>query len=395
MIAEAIQAPDLVTSRWPRSASELRAVRIRAERKMRLHRRLDRAGQLLPLIAARYPSFVYPGLGLARDVVPIFVQHELLASEFERTLEYLSRNGYRTITCNEFVRLTSTGGATGKEVMLTFDDGLRWMYDEALPLLKRYDCRAVSFVCPGLIEDHHGRGDDASSGLCTWEQLREMVDTGLVNVQCHGLRHARVWTSPTVIGLLGPQAEHVVRAERLLPAFRRRTDSGAKTATRPSFGAPIHPHRPALQSSRRFDDPEFTERCLTYAIRYGERFHNHPAWRSGAFAPSGRWITGKERAAEMRDALIEARKLLADRLSPTCAEHFAWPWWQGCAMAQWAVREAGFETTFCGPAAYRYGHRTESVKPHSIPRLSLDWHRRLPGNGRESFGTIVRRKLRE
>ena len=98
---------------------------------------------------------------------------------------------------------------------------------------------------------------------------------------------------------------------------------------------------------------------------------------------------------EMRDALIEARRLLTNHLSPRCAKHFAWPWWQGCAMARWAVRQAGFETAFCGPAAYAYGHRTGSIKPRSIPRMSLDWHRRLPGNGRDSFGTIVRKKLRE
>jgi hypothetical protein len=365
---------------------------------MRLHRTMDRLVQIRPLLTGCYPSFVYPGVDRRPDVVPIFVQHELNLETFKETLEYLHRNGYRTLHCDELAGLMSDGQGTGNEVMLTFDDGLRWLYEVAFPVLKQFDVKVVAFVCPGLIEDHHGRGEDPDSNLCTWAQLSEMIESGLVDVQCHGLRHARVWVSPDVIGFLTARSRHVVRDERLMPAFRRNAFGNGSTPRCPTPGAPVRPHRPALRSPRRFDDAALAERCMLAIDRYGPRFYENVDWlkghQTGELGATGRWVEGEERAYEMLDALVQARHLLEDHLSPASARHFAWPWWRGCAMAEWAVREAGFRTAFGGPDAYRFRQRTTSLDPYAIPRMSLDWHARLPGIGRKTFAGLIGRKLR-
>ena len=387
-----------VASVLPGSRSDVRSARARARRGMRRERLLARMGQLRPLATAAYPSFVYRTRPTPRGAVPVFVEHQLDTRAFEECLSFLSNGGYRTITCDERLSRVNEKSATTMEIVLTFDDGFKWIYESAFPLCKKYDQRIVCFVCPGLIDDHCEGARVATSDLCTWDELSEMAASGLVDVQCHGLRHARVWTDPAVIGFLTDESDWVVCNERMIPARRRRGDTHADRPTPISVGTPIHRHKPAFQAPRRFDDPACGERIMSIARQYGTDFLNDPAFyrsvaRRQAVRNTGRWITGAERSSEMFDALVKARRTLETRLSAASGRHLAWPWWNGCAMARDAARRVGFESVFCGPSAFtrkqaRLANRME------VPRLSLDWHERLPGPSRVALWEIALRKLR-
>src|SRR5579859_4962479 len=89
----------------------------------------------------RYPAFLF-GLSLARGEIPIFTYHEAQADEFGRDLEYLQRNGYRTLTLAEFLSQASAPEAAAKSVLLTFDDARRSFWDVGVPLLRKFDARA-------------------------------------------------------------------------------------------------------------------------------------------------------------------------------------------------------------------------------------------------------------
>lgn len=64
-------------------------------------------------------------------------------------------------------------------VLLTFDDGDAGWYYSALPLLEKAGLRALFFVTPGLV---------GTSGYCSWEQLRALVEAGH-QIGTHGLTH--------------------------------------------------------------------------------------------------------------------------------------------------------------------------------------------------------------
>lgn len=74
-----------------------------------------------------------------------------------------------------------------KSVLLTFDDGALSSYTRVFPLLKQYDFPAVFAIPTSWI---NGNNKDAYSAygennLMTWDQMREMQESGLVDFASH------------------------------------------------------------------------------------------------------------------------------------------------------------------------------------------------------------------
>lgn len=119
------------------------------------------------------------------------------AELFERQLATLRRRGIR---CGGLAALAEVAaGRPGQPTaFLTFDDGFLDSYSTALPLLRRYGCRAFIFVLPPLLEeggdlnwpevaeDH--RRDPTSMRSVDWTMLEEMGES-VFEVGSHTLTH--------------------------------------------------------------------------------------------------------------------------------------------------------------------------------------------------------------
>jgi peptidoglycan/xylan/chitin deacetylase (PgdA/CDA1 family) len=78
-------------------------------------------------------------------------------------------------------------------VCLSFDDAYEDFYQEVFPRLSRHRLRAVLAVAPGLIAPRLIPAADAPEGqFCTWDQLREMSGSGIVEIAAHGYLHGRM-----------------------------------------------------------------------------------------------------------------------------------------------------------------------------------------------------------
>jgi peptidoglycan/xylan/chitin deacetylase (PgdA/CDA1 family) len=129
----------------------------------------------------------------AFQTIPILCYHRfgtrssqltVTPATFETQMEYLARNGYHVVP---LARLT--GFLDGKEalprksVVVTIDDGYRSTYDIAYPILKKYGFPATVF----LYSDFVGASD-----ALTWPQMKEMADSGLIDIQPHSKTHANL-----------------------------------------------------------------------------------------------------------------------------------------------------------------------------------------------------------
>ncbi len=65
-----------------------------------------------------------------------------------------------------------------KRVLITFDDGYENNYTLLYPILQEYGFKAL--ICPIV-----GKIDSSDPGFCTWDQLREMAASGLVEIGSH------------------------------------------------------------------------------------------------------------------------------------------------------------------------------------------------------------------
>lgn len=131
--------------------------------------------------------------------VPIIMYHSLLPGGngdyvidpalFEQDLQYLQSAGYTTVTVADLTAYVDRGTPLpDKPVMLTFDDGYYNNYLYAHPLLKQYGMRAVISPIGSVSEfysDHPEEQDKPRYSHVTWEQLTEMVTSGVWEVQHH------------------------------------------------------------------------------------------------------------------------------------------------------------------------------------------------------------------
>ena len=131
--------------------------------------------------------------------LPIIMYHGLLKEEkrqgqfiispnlFEQDLRYLQENGYTTVVIADLIAYVQDGKPLPeKPVMLTFDDGYYNNYLYAFPLLKQYNCKMV--LSPiGRYTDEYTQNKDthANYAHCSWDAVREMMASGLVEFQNH------------------------------------------------------------------------------------------------------------------------------------------------------------------------------------------------------------------
>jgi len=114
-------------------------------------------------------------------------EHHISPEEFERDLIFLQENGYNTISMSELISFVyDYQPLPPNPVMLTFDDGYYNNYANAFPLLQEYNMKAVI----SIIGDHtdiwsSNFYEDMQHGHTTWEQIREMLESELVEIGNH------------------------------------------------------------------------------------------------------------------------------------------------------------------------------------------------------------------
>ena len=113
-------------------------------------------------------------------------------TNFVRQMDWLKNNGYHFVGMNDVL-----ADYAGKKplpenaVLITFDDGYRSVYVHAFPILKLFNAPAVVALVGKWMEvpengkvNFDGRSIPRTD-LLSWEQIREMTRSGLVEVASH------------------------------------------------------------------------------------------------------------------------------------------------------------------------------------------------------------------
>ncbi|WP_223484300.1 polysaccharide deacetylase family protein [Pseudomonas sp. A-RE-19] len=104
-------------------------------------------------------------------------------STFETQLRVLHEQGYHIVSLREVVDWLQDPKATlpHKPVAITVDDGHRSVFDKLLPVVLRERFPVTLFIYPSAISN--------ASYALTWEQLRALRQTGLIDIQSHTFWH--------------------------------------------------------------------------------------------------------------------------------------------------------------------------------------------------------------
>lgn len=123
------------------------------------------------------------------SVVGIYVTEEM----FDEQLKHLQKNNFKTITFFDVHKaLTGEKILSGKNIILTFDDGYEDNYTNAFPLLKKYDSTAVIFLVTGLDSNFWDiEKNEPGAVLLSKEHIIEMYNYG-IEFGAHTLNHANL-----------------------------------------------------------------------------------------------------------------------------------------------------------------------------------------------------------
>jgi peptidoglycan/xylan/chitin deacetylase (PgdA/CDA1 family) len=347
------------------------------------------------LLLGRYPGFVTGG-GLARGEVPVFVFHEAEPVSFARQLDHLARNGYRTLSVDEYVSvLRGSAPAPERAVLLTFDDGRGSVWSVAAPLLQRHGMRAVVFLVPGRIASHAPRPAGQDAALLSWEEIDALARGGRFDFQSHTLLHARVHTAPALAGFVTPDSQRGYAAfDQPLVRDGQRDLVGAEVP----LGTPLFRSSPRTSEDLRFFEEEAVRNACVAVVADGggADFFRRPDWPQvlrGALRGvrvTGRVETQEEQAAAIRRELADARRVIEQRTGRPVV-HLCYPWHAAGATARRLAAEAGYETAYCGKVA-----GVPLTRPggdlRAIARLGEDYLELLPGAGRTTLAAVLRRK---
>lgn len=114
-------------------------------------------------------------------------EYVITPAALREDLEWLTKNGYHTVVVRDLIDYVEQGvPLPEKPVMLTFDDGYYNNYLNAFPLLKEYQMKAVISIIVSETDKYSQLDENRENySHLTWEQIGEMMDSGLVEFQSH------------------------------------------------------------------------------------------------------------------------------------------------------------------------------------------------------------------
>ena len=118
------------------------------------------------------------------DVEPPFDRMEVNKHFLEDQFIWLKKNGYSVVSVQAV--LDAAAGKSmlpEKAILLTFDDGYLSFYSKVFPLLKKYRYPATVALVGKWMED--AAANDSGKPLMNWEQVREVANSGLVEIASH------------------------------------------------------------------------------------------------------------------------------------------------------------------------------------------------------------------
>lgn len=103
-------------------------------------------------------------------------------SEFEKQMNYLKENGYKTLFLSEI----DNAFDYDKPIIITFDDGYKNVYDNAFPILTKYNLKSNFYIITRWMD---------GQTYVTGDMVMQMDKSGIVEIGSHTLTHIQLGAS--------------------------------------------------------------------------------------------------------------------------------------------------------------------------------------------------------
>ncbi len=154
---------------------------------------------LITFSAEFTPDSIITSYSPSEIKLPIVMYHQISKSDknlgdyvlsyetLESDLAYLKNNGFTTITTEDLINFFHKGAKLPEKcVMLTFDDGFESVNQYVLPLLKKYDMKAVASVVGSFADAFTEAPDNnVKYAYMNWDTIAKLVKSPYIEIQNH------------------------------------------------------------------------------------------------------------------------------------------------------------------------------------------------------------------
>ncbi|ASM35117.1 polysaccharide deacetylase [Campylobacter sputorum subsp. bubulus] len=114
---------------------------------------------------------------------------------FEKQLIWLKKNGFKSYFLSEL-----SPNLEPKSVVITFDDGYKDNFTNALPLLKKYGFKATIFIVCNRFDNNWASDKDLkkpspelnAEEMLSDDEVKMMIESGFIEIGSHTLNHANL-----------------------------------------------------------------------------------------------------------------------------------------------------------------------------------------------------------
>lgn len=376
--------------------------------------------EVTALLSGSMPQYIY-GKNSFSDI-PVFCFHSAKHPDFEYVLRFLKKNNFNTLNGDELIdRLSDRNYKNnGKDIVLTFDDGLASVWTVGLPLLLKYGIKIICFVLPGIIDEGENTGktldnysgedelglvlnrDCSTEPLCNWKEIIEMHASGYVDIQSHGMFHMLISTSDKIVNFINPSFNAGNYGNTHIPVYN---DEQSNLCRDFVLGHPVYENSPRLSGMRRFvDDYQLRAACAGHVKDNGNAdFFKRPDWKKalikfvGEYRSTHHDIGAYEHPDENNMAMLEelrdSKMILENRLNNKIVNHFCFPWFVASSSSIKLANIAGYEALHLGATLGFRPPKELSPHPFYVRRLQEEYLMHLPGAGSISLIDSLKAKL--
>jgi peptidoglycan/xylan/chitin deacetylase (PgdA/CDA1 family) len=310
------------------------------------------------------------------NCIPVMMYHHVNGQEetsvsitpehFEEQIKYLSGAGYRSLFLDEFFKVLDRWNIPEKLVVITFDDGYADNYRYAYPILKKYNMKATIFPVTAFIKTAAQKDREipdnsdilmdsitAKTGLdgyLTWEEMKEMQKSGLIDIQAHCHTHAAYFEDNKILSFYDDSDN---------PKIGWATDGDMRR------GIPLYRTGPALAVRRYFDDVELRNRLADHAYSHGvieKELYDIVRLHGG---PKGRFETETESNTRIMTELALTKDLIEAHMNKK-VDYICWPW----GSVDWKLMDRARRAGYTGGIGMKGGANMRLTNRMDIHRFN-------------------------
>jgi len=189
---------------------------------------------------------------------------------FEQHLKFLVSR-FSVITLKELWMIRSGYLKPVKNsIIINLDDGYLDNFLWAFPLIKKYGVKVTIFISPDFVDRRkivRSKKED-ESGFLSWEEMKIMEASGLVDIQSHTMTHSKYFISEKITDFHNYYSDYLYPIGNLYPEQKPYYIGNKSFKELIPYGYPFFEESSSVIARKIEINPEFTELCIKLLKNY-------------------------------------------------------------------------------------------------------------------------------